>query len=164
MKSKIIIIILNLFILLGFINWSAYKKECLLADGQLVLLKLAPVDPRSLMQGDYMRLSYAIAQNDESKMKLAKRGFIVVKLDKNNVAKRVRVQSAKTPLSTGEYLINYTLDKYGWQLNIGAESYFFEEGTGKKFEDAQYGALRIDNKGNSLLAGLYNKDLKFIKP
>ena len=111
-----------------------------------------------------MRLSYAIASNDESKKELAKRGFIVVKLDKNNVAERVRVQSAKTPLSTGEYLINYTLDKYGWQLNIGAESYFFEEGTGKKFENAQYGALRIDIKGNSLLAGLYSKDLKFIKP
>lgn len=164
MKSKIIIVTLNLFILLGFINWSAYKKESLLADGQLVLLKLAPVDPRSLMQGDYMRLSYAIASNNESKRKLSKRGFIVVKLNKNDVAERVRIQTGKTPLKVGEYLINYTLDKYGWQLNIGAESYFFEEGSAKKFENAQYGALKIDNKGNSLLAGLYSKDLKFIKP
>ncbi|MFX7329222.1 GDYXXLXY domain-containing protein, partial [Acinetobacter baumannii] len=34
------------------------QKEMLLKEGQLVLLPLAPVDPRSLMQGDYMALRY----------------------------------------------------------------------------------------------------------
>ena len=28
-----------------------------------MLLELAPVDPRSLIQGDYMRLDYAIARD-----------------------------------------------------------------------------------------------------
>ncbi len=28
----------------------------------MVLLRLAPVDPRSLMQGDYMRLNYELAR------------------------------------------------------------------------------------------------------
>ncbi|XOT97907.1 GDYXXLXY domain-containing protein, partial [Alcaligenes pakistanensis] len=30
--------------------------------GQTVLLELAPVDPRSLMQGDYMSLNFALSQ------------------------------------------------------------------------------------------------------
>src|SRR5690606_19512775 len=34
--------------------------ERTLRDGQLVLLELAPVDPRSLMQGDYMALRFAV--------------------------------------------------------------------------------------------------------
>ena len=37
------------------------QKEAVLEEGHLVLLALAPVDPRSLMQGDYMTLRYAVA-------------------------------------------------------------------------------------------------------
>ena len=54
-KYSRILIIANLILLLGYFNWSVYKKEQTLKDGQLILLQLAPVDPRSLMQGDYMR-------------------------------------------------------------------------------------------------------------
>ena len=56
-KYSRILIIVNLILLLGYFNWSVYQKEQTLKDGQLVLLQLAPVDPRSLMQGDYMRLN-----------------------------------------------------------------------------------------------------------
>jgi uncharacterized membrane-anchored protein len=50
-KYSRILIIANLILLLGYFNWSVYKKEQTLKDGQLILLQLAPVDPRSLMQG-----------------------------------------------------------------------------------------------------------------
>ena len=59
-KYSRILIIVNLILLLGYFNWSVYKKEQILKDGRLVLLQLVPVDPRSLMQGDYMRLNYHI--------------------------------------------------------------------------------------------------------
>ena len=51
---KSILILLNLGILLILFNKSLLHKEDTLANGTLVLLELAPVDPRSLMQGDYM--------------------------------------------------------------------------------------------------------------
>ena len=60
-KTKWIILLVNLFLLMGYFNYSVLKKEKLLSDGHLILLKLAPVDPRSLMQGDYMRLRYDIS-------------------------------------------------------------------------------------------------------
>lgn len=160
MKTRNFVIILNLFIVLGFINWSAVEKEETLAKGQLVLLELAPVDPRSLMQGDYMRLNYSITNNVPTDS-IPKRGYCVIRLDNRRIARKVRFQKDRTPLNADEYLINYTTNN--WSVNLGAESYFFEEGQGKKFEKAKYGAIKIDG-GHSLLIGLYDEHLKYIKP
>ncbi|MCD1118690.1 GDYXXLXY domain-containing protein [Chryseobacterium turcicum] len=160
-KYKWLIILLNLIILLVYFNYSVSKKEELLKDGKLILLSLAPVDPRSLMQGDYMNLRYSISEDTHSQ-NLQKRGYCVVKLDKNGVAERQRFQTDKTPLKKDEYLINYTApDK--WNINIGAESFFFQEGQAPKYEKAKYGAVKVDKEGNSLLIGLYDENLKYIK-
>jgi uncharacterized membrane-anchored protein len=156
-----IIIIANLLILLGLFNNSVFDKEVLLSDGQLVLLELAPVDPRSLMQGDYMNLRYVISENI-NRDSIPKRGFCIVKLEDDGVAKKVRLQENLTPVNNDEYSIAYTSVK--WRgINIGAESFFFQEGTGKKYEEAKYGGLKIDNKGNSLLVGLYDENRKLIE-
>lgn len=160
-KYKWIIILINLIVLLVYFNNSILKKEKLLSKGQLVLLELAPVDPRSLMQGDYMRLRYAISNNLKADS-ISKRGFVVVKLEENGIAKRVRIQEDKTPINQNEFLIEYT-SKNRWNINIGAESYFFQEGEGEKYEKAKYGGLKIDNDGNSLLIGLYSENLKRIE-
>ena len=159
-KYKWTIILVNLVILLFLFNKSIFKKEALLEEGKLVLLKLAPVDPRSLMQGDYMRLNYEIT--DGVKLdSITKRGFCVVKFDSINITKKVRFQENVTPLNDDEFLINYT--QSDWNINIGAESYFFQEGEGERFENAKYGGVKIDDKGNSLLVGLYDENLNLIK-
>jgi uncharacterized membrane-anchored protein len=159
-KYKWIFILVNLIILLSLVTNSIFKKEKLLSNGQLILLELAPVDPRSLMQGDYMNLRYAISNNDTDS--ISKRGFCIVKLDTVRVAKKVRIQDDKTPLHEDEFLINYTSKQ--WRgINIGAESYFFQEGEGKKYEAAKYGGLKIDANGNSLLIGLYDENRQQIK-
>lgn len=155
-KYKWIIILVNLIILLGLFNNSIIKKETLLSDGKLILLELAPVDPRSLMQGDYMRLRYAISENIKYDS-ISKRGFCVVKLEKNGIAKKVRIQDDRTPINEKEYLIEYT--SKGWRgINIGAESFFFQEGEADKYENAKYGGIKVDNQGNSLLIGLYDEN------
>lgn len=160
-KYKWIIILINLIILLGLFNNSIIQKEELLADGQLVLLELAPVDPRSLMQGDYMRLRYDISDNINSDS-ISKRGFCVVKLEENGIAKKVRIQENKTPINDNEFIIEYTSKKWR-NINIGAESYFFQEGEADKYEKAKYGGIKVDNKGNSLLIGLYDENRKKIE-
>ena len=53
-------IALGLFWVLGATAWVVWSNERILSGGQTVLLELAPVDPRSLMQGDYMALNYAL--------------------------------------------------------------------------------------------------------
>lgn len=159
-KYKWVIVLLNLVLLLIYFNYSIVKKEDLLKDGDLVLLELAPVDPRSLMQGDYMNLSYKFAENIAIN-KLSKRGYCVIALDENNEYKRVRFQQGLTPLNKGEYLINYTKSD-GWNVYFGAESFFFQEGDAKKYEKAKYGGLKLDKEGNSLLVGLYDENKKQI--
>lgn len=160
-KYKGIIILINLIILLGLFNYSILQKEELLSEGQLVLLELAPVDPRSLMQGDYMRLRYAISDNINADS-ISKRGFCVVTLEENGIAKNVRIQENKTPIYDNEFLIEYTSKE--WRgINIGAESYFFQEGDADKYDNAKYGGIKVDNKGNSLLIGLYDENQKKIE-
>lgn len=155
-KYKYILILINLIVLLGLFNNSILKKEELLSNGQTILLKLAPVDPRSLMQGDYMRLNYDISSNINTDS-ISKRGFCVVKLKENGVAEKVRIQENRTPINNNEFLIEYTSRK--WRgVNIGAESYFFQEGEAEKYEKAKYGGIKVDNKGNSLLIGLYDEN------
>jgi len=155
-KYKWIIIFVNLIILLGLFNNSILKKETLLSDGKLILLELAPVDPRSLMQGDYMSLRYAISENINYDS-ISKRGFCVVKLEETGIAKKVRIQDGKKPLNENEYLIEYTSKE--WRgINIGAESFFFQEGEAEKYEKAKYGGIKVDNQGNNLLIGLYDEN------
>ena len=157
-KYKWFAILLNLVLLLIYINYSVVRKETLLKEGQLILLELAPVDPRSLMQGDYMDLRYKISENlNEEEM--PKRGYCVVQLDSNNIGHKVRFQKETTPLNAGEYLIEYTAAN-AWSVNIGAESFFFQEGEAKKYEKAKFGGVRIVKKGDSRLVGLYDEQGK----
>ncbi len=155
-KYKYSVIVLNLLLLLVYFNYSLLGKEQLLKEGQLVLLELAPVDPRSLMQGDYMTLRYSISENINFE-EMPKRGYCVLQLDSNKVASRIRFQASKTPLHEGEYLIKYTASDR-WNTNIGAESYFFQEGEADKYDKAKFGGVKIDAQGNSVLVGLYDEE------
>ncbi|AXY73801.1 hypothetical protein D3H65_07340 [Paraflavitalea soli] len=159
-KYKIIILVLNLLLVLVFFHYSISKKETILHKGTLVLLELAPVDPRSLIQGDYMDLRYAIARETNADS-IPKRGYCVVSLDSGLIARKIRLQQHRTPRAPNEYLIGYTADR--WNINIGAESFFFQEGQAEKFGKAKYGAIKIDGQGNSLLVGLYDAHRQLIK-
>ena len=162
--TKKIIILVNLVLLIGYINWSIVAKEKTLKNGRLVLLELAPVDPRSLIQGDYMSLRYSIAEIPY-KTKISKRGYCIINEDPKHAAKFVRFQDKIEPLKPNEFAIKYfSSGNYGFtNVHLGAESYFFEEGQGEKFDKARYGGLKIDNDGNSVLIGLYDQDYKLIK-
>lgn len=158
---KTIVILFNLVCLIGYINWAIFHKEKTIYEGTLMLFELAPVDPRSLMQGDYMDLRYAIATQGRTKNELPKFGFGVVTLDENRVVKLVRYQETDKPLNEDEFLIKYAIHRRG--VSFGAESYFFEEGTGERFEKAKYGGLRVDDEGKSILMGLYDEGFDFIE-
>jgi uncharacterized membrane-anchored protein len=156
---KKIIFFITACIVLAAVPVLIIQKETTLADGRTMLLDLAPRDPRSLMQGDYMVLRYAMVRqvpNDQ----LQSKGTLVVKLDANNVASFVRVHKDE-PLQDGEYLLAYR--KRG-ELRLGAESFMFQEGHAKLYDRARFGELKVDKKGSSVLAGLCDSEFKSIKP
>lgn len=137
------------------------RKEQVLAHGTPVLLELAPVDPRSLMQGDYMVLDYAVSREvrslefeGEPVRPTADDGRLVLRLDENGVGRFVRVDTPGTPLAPGELLLRYKVRKY--RVRLGAESFFFQEGQSDHYAGAKYGELRVAGDGSSVLVGLRN--------
>ncbi len=53
----------GLLLALVVVNHGIVQRERILSDGHVLLLELQPVDPRSLMQGDYMALRFAITED-----------------------------------------------------------------------------------------------------
>ena len=138
------------------INFLIVKKEDTLANGRTMLLRLAPLDPRSLIQGDYMELRYAIGREVPRIQLKRDKGYIVVSLDANEVAKFVRVHRGEA-LQEGEFLLFY---RNRGELRLGAESFMFQEGDAKLYERARYGELKVDGSGASVLVGLRGEDFK----
>ena len=80
------LLLAGLALILAAANWAIASREVLKSSGQLVYLELAPVDPRSLMQGDYMSLRYKIDLNTPG---TAESGYLIIRLDDRHVAKAV---------------------------------------------------------------------------
>lgn len=45
---------------IAFLSWMIAGRAAILRNGQEVLLKVEPIDPRDLLRGDYVRLGYEI--------------------------------------------------------------------------------------------------------
>jgi uncharacterized membrane-anchored protein len=127
-------------------------KERLLARGTPLLLELAPVDPRSLMQGDYMVLDYAVSRvADPSAYSQVEDGRLVLRRDEQGVGHFVRRETPE-PLAPGELWLRYKVRR--GRVRLGAESFFFQEGFADRYAQAKYGELRVDDDGSSVLVGL----------
>jgi uncharacterized membrane-anchored protein len=146
--------------MLAFVNWGIYGRERLVTDGRIVLLQLAPVDPRSLMQGDYMRLNFEVADQafPFSRRRELSDGHVVVGIDAHNVGRFRRFADGK-PLAADEVALRYRVR--GGQPNFATNAFFFEEGQAKSYENARYGEFRVARDGEMILTGL--RDERFRK-
>jgi uncharacterized membrane-anchored protein len=161
MIDRRVLIAIFAVIALGVINWSVFQREQVLQSGEVILLELAPVDPRSLIQGDFMRLRYVIA-NEVGDQRHNRDGKIVVRLDENQIARLVEIYDGKRELMTDERLV--TFSQRGFQVQIGPPSFFFQEGHAQYYEDAEYGELRLGPNGQLILVGLRGPDLDMLGP
>jgi len=145
MRNLLVLIIA--VIVLALVNFEIYqKKEQLLAEGTTVLLELAPRDPRSIMQGDYMVLRYHIARLP-ALSKVEKDGYLVIERDEKQA---------------NESLLRFR--KRQRDIRLGAESFFFQEGHAEYYNNARYGELRVAPSGDSVLVGLRDAELKPLGP
>lgn len=158
---KQVVLICCAIVVFAFINVMITKKERTLQNGKVMLLELAPVDPRSLMQGDYMVLRYKITRTMEIKA-LSKDGNFVMSVDDNGVATFKQVHVSGTPLAAGDHLLRYRIRAKG--IRLGAEAFFFQEGHAKYYNRAKYGELRVTDSGDSVLVGLRGQDLERLGP
>lgn len=149
-KTKTILILFNFILLFALTSFSAFKEENY-KKGEYFYLKLAPVDPRSLMQGDYMILNYEIVdkawekihQIQEESSKTIKKGYIAVKLDKNKVAEFVDV--VDEPFDD-KNLIFIKFKSNSYEIKINADTFFFQEGQAEHYQEMKYSkVVIIDN-------------------
>ena len=181
---KKILLIVNIIVLFVITGFSARKEESYKKSENYFYLELTPVDPRSLLQGDYMTLNYDITdkvsdfiynnrtyiydgENENEveeirelrKLANAKKAYIAVRLDKDRVARYVKITKEKTDEKD---LLFIAYKTNGYNVNINVISYLFQEGTGDKYEEARYSKVVL--VGNKLrLIDLRDKDFKEIK-
>ncbi|MBB1138048.1 GDYXXLXY domain-containing protein [Myroides sp. WP-1] len=168
MKNKRNIVIVITLVLFGIFFLCAVRgKEDTIKEGKLVLLPLAPVDPRSLIQGDYMQLNYAINEQLRAtqidRENLHKRGYIILGVNQQQVGSFQGISQEFPTVKEDSLLPIKYFNWDGFSLAVGAESYFFQEKKDTLYDKAKYGGLRVDQHGNSVLIGLYDEDLKLIE-
>ncbi len=151
------VVLLGLF----FVNYSIYGKEMLIANGEPLFLELGPRDPRSLIQGDYMVLRYRLVEDVDTEA-WPRRGQLVLRRDADGIGSFVRLHDDAIPLADDELIVDY--HRSGRGISIGAESFFFQEGTAEEYADARYGELRVDGSGGSVLVGLRGEGLEKLGP
>jgi uncharacterized membrane-anchored protein len=165
-------IALSAVLVLVVANAGIWQKEDLIAHGEPVFVELAPVDPRSLMQGDYMALNYHIANavaEKERTLKLpATRGAplgaqlparirVILARDGRGVASFRRLDDA-APKGPGELAVEMKRKDGRWVL--ASDAWFFQEGEQGRWVKARYGEFRISADGRALLVGLRGADLQ----
>ncbi|MCP4073671.1 MAG: GDYXXLXY domain-containing protein [Hyphomicrobiales bacterium] len=145
----------GLLVVLGVANYDIISKQKIVNEGREVLLKLRPVDPRSLIQGDYMILRYdkAAFPAKDVMEDLPYSGLIVITVDANNLASYARIDDGEV-LGENEVYLRFRQRLKTGELRYGAESFFFQEGQADRFSKAKYGILHIDASGKSILVGL----------
>lgn len=137
------------------INGMILRSEHLRTSGRVFWLELAPVDPRSLMQGDYMALDFVLAQDLARQLQAMPQtpvhGTAVLDLDADGVARQIR------PATAGAVAPDQQLLRYHYQqgrVRMITDAWFFPEGQAERYAVARFGQFRGALDGRALLVGM----------
>jgi len=151
------IAVISMLLIVVLVNHDIYKKEQILEKGQMVLLELAPLDPRSIMQGDYMRLRFAIErqmlkeEDEDINYNSIQHGYFVANLNSNNIGTFSHIDKGEA-LAENQVKMEYKI-RYG-RIYLATHAFFFQEGTASEYTKARYGEFRVDANGQLLLNNL----------
>lgn len=150
---------------LSLANFSIWQFEDILQSGEKIVLKLAPRDPRSLMQGDYMELNYEILSelsnieldNQEKQQKIYLHLYNQNGIDEF-CGYSLEPQSQFKQCRENIYLpIKIQMGR----TKMAGMDFFFAEGKREHFEQAEYGEFRFKN-GKLLLLNLLDREQKIL--
>ncbi|MCG3083609.1 GDYXXLXY domain-containing protein [Anoxybacillus kestanbolensis] len=138
----------------AFIIYVTFDKEQHLQYGQQIKLQLEPIDPRSLIQGDYIRLQYEIStiegMNELGKVQ------VILRKDEAGIHRLVGIYSLNGKkrngdmYQEGDVLVNGNI--YGDTIIYGIETYFVPEKTGGDIQQrARFAYVRVSKTGDALL-------------
>jgi uncharacterized membrane-anchored protein/uncharacterized membrane protein len=138
------------------------KSEYLLSHGKLIKLQLQPLDPRSLIQGDYVRLRYVISEPEIYRHveDMTSKGKITVVLAPNAAT---QVYEFRREYQSGEQLapdeVRLNGERVGYEgIAYGIETFFIPESTGRDYEQhAKFAEVKVSASGDAILVRLTEK-------
>ena len=145
---------LTLVAVLAVANIGIWQKEQVARSGQTIFVELAPRDPRSLMQGDFMRLDFRLPREllpVLDPLDAAARPRVVARRDSHGVAVVQRIDD-RSPIGPDELSIDLTFKDGRWLLVT--DSWFFKEGEALRWAGARYGEIKVNGDGRAMLVGL----------
>jgi uncharacterized membrane-anchored protein len=162
-----ILMLVGAVLVFGVINWQIATKERLRISGQTVYLELAPVDPRSLMQGDYMALDFALAREirvalnpgtePEPEPEDERPRVAILQLDARRVGRFSRLDNGG-PLSPGEVRFRFRIRNE--QVWLGTNAFFMQEGDAERYRPARFGEFHVSDSGEAMLVDLRDAGLR----
>lgn len=167
---------------IAFLGWVIAGRAAILQNGQEILLKTAPVDPRDLFRGDYVRLGYDIGSipariiTDKSGLEVTPGGPLYVILRRQAdgfwTAQSASFAEPERPASPDEAMIRGEVGS-GWSLSddttvgveYGIERYYVPEGDGLEIEqdmrERTFSILAaVDDAGTAQVKALMDGDKK----
>ena len=162
-RSRLLVLAVTTVAILAMINIQIANKQDIVRNGDTLLLRLAPRDPRSLLQGDYMALRYAMTDEVAQAAEAAQLsdGRIVVELAADGEAGFVTLYRGQ-PLEQAQRILRFR--RRGESVRLASDAYFFEEGQWKTYAEARYGELRVDSHGDAVLIGLRDVEGRRLGP
>lgn len=148
MRAKWFFIVL-LLMALGLASFAAYTHRAV-QKAPRYYFRMAPVDPRALLLGDYMRLSYDIARG-------VKTDSVRVYVGENNIVTTEKIDGAVSfaiPVRQSGRLRRGPAD-----LRL-PKQFYFEEGQGKKYNAARYVQLARTSDGRFFVTALADENLQ----
>ena len=142
------IVAAQLVFLIGFIG----VREVALRTGTQVVLQTVPVDPRSLLQGDYAILDYEIARLPDWMDGFSAGRTVYVVLQEERDVWTSSTYTEERSRVAGEVFIKGRIDRIG-HADFGIGTYFVPEGTGRIIEGAQdvKVVVSVDEDGNAVI-------------
>ncbi|PLY14723.1 MAG: hypothetical protein C0631_09355 [Sedimenticola sp.] len=157
--------------------WIAAKREWIVQTGETVYIRSAPIDPRDIFRGDYVRLNYEASTFSKTELRdglldgEVNRGsqvYVPLEIDARGLASAQYVTDLKPdhpPFLRG-YVLHHWLGDAGratLQVKYGIEQYFVEQGKGLAIEQ-QRGTrsgiqqpmeieLALDSQGTAIIKG-----------
>ncbi|MGB8810532.1 MAG: GDYXXLXY domain-containing protein [Acinetobacter calcoaceticus] len=167
--KKYFSLILTLATILIFVGLIA-KNEWHLHHSKSIFIELKPVDPRSILQGDYMALAYEL--NLQSLKALAgseSEALDQVIFNHSSVPAKVILDSQNRVVRTildinnsfaGQSLILKNPENRLQALYPASRSFLFAEGQAQCYQKAKYAEFKVNTKGEAILFDLRGEELQ----
>lgn len=173
------VLVLTALLAIAYVNLNAWQSQQIKLRGEILFLELAPVDPLSLVQGQYMRLRFGI----EKRYDTTQEDYRIIQNNRGNGLAMISLDSKRIGTLTGllapnqwqqqshggdtlllQVHVQHTEPDGFYVIRIQQNSFLFQENTEDRYAHARYGMFRVHENGRYVLIDLADENLRPLTP